>query len=102
MTAFETVASVDDIHPGNGRVVEAGGERIALFNVDGDYYAISNACTHVGGALGEGRLDETTVKCPLHGAKFDVTSGENLSPPAGSNVPSFEVRVKGEAVQVAV
>lgn len=102
MSEYVTVAAVGDIEPGNGRVVEAGDERIALFNADGEFYAIGNACTHVGGSLGEGPLDGTTVTCPLHGSDFDVTTGEHLRRPADSDVPSYEVRVEGDEVQVAV
>lgn len=102
MADYDTVASVDDLEPGTGRVVEARGERLALFNVDGEFYAIRNACTHVGGSLGVGRLDGTTVTCPLHGSTFDVTSGEHLSPPAHSDVASYAVRVRGDEVQVEI
>lgn len=94
---FVTVASVDDLAPGDGMVVEADEEEIGLFNVDGEFYAIGNSCTHVGGPL-----DGTTVTCPLHGSDFDVTSGACLGPPADDAVPSYEVRVEGSEIQVAV
>lgn len=102
MPTFVTVASVDDLNPGDGMVVEAAGDDIALFNVDGDFHAIGNSCTHVGGPLGRGPLDGITVTCPLHGSDFDVTSGECLGPPAEEAVTHYEVRVEESEIQIAV
>lgn len=102
MSTFTTVASADDLDPGDGMVVEADDEEIALFNVDGEFYAIGNSCTHVGGPLGEGPLDGTTVTCPLHGSDFDVASGSCLGPPADADVPTYEVRVEESEIQIAV
>jgi ferredoxin-NADP reductase/nitrite reductase/ring-hydroxylating ferredoxin subunit len=89
------VASPDDVPPGSGRVVEANGVRIAVFNVAGTYHAIDDACSHQGGPLSEGTLDGTAVTCPWHGARFDVTTGAVLSPPAQCGVASYPVRASG-------
>ena len=62
------VAEVTELDPGEGKTVEIEGVSLALFNVDGTYFAIANACTHVGGPLGEGALIGKEVTCPLHGA----------------------------------
>ena len=70
------ISSIGHIPPGTGKVVQAGGKTIALFNVDGTFYALDNACTHRGGPLGEGRLAGTVVTCPWHGNQFDVTTGQ--------------------------
>ena len=94
------VAQFDEVSPGSGKVVEANGQSIALFNVDGALYAIDNTCTHVGGSLGEGDLIDDTVSCPWHGAQFNVKTGEVLSPPAGSGVHSYAVKVEGNDVFV--
>jgi len=102
MSDFTTVASVDDSEAGTGTVIDTGEATIALFNTDGDFYAIGNECTHQGGPLGDGELDDTTVTCPWHGAEFDVTSGDVLAPPADEDEPTYEVRVDGDEVQVDV
>ena len=94
------VAQFDEISLGSGKVVEANGQNIALFNVDGALYAIDNTCTHVGGSLGEGDLIDDTVSCPWHGAQFNVKTGEVLGPPAGSGVRSYAVKVEGNDVFV--
>ncbi len=94
------VAEVRELAPGEGKTVEVEGVSLALFNVDGTYFAIANACTHVGGPLGEGSLIGNEVTCPLHGAQFDVTSGKVLGGPARSDVKSFPVSLEGDNVMV--
>jgi nitrite reductase/ring-hydroxylating ferredoxin subunit len=86
------VAQVHDIPVGEGRVIDAGGKSLALFNVDGTYYAIDNGCPHRGGPLGEGDLDGAVVSCPWHGWRWDVKSGANANNPA-VRVPCFPVTV---------
>ncbi len=96
------VGDVTALGPGEAKTVEVEGVSLALFNVDGTYFAIANACTHVGGALAEGALIGKEVTCPLHGAQFDVTSGKVLGGPARSDVKSFPVSLEGDDVMVEV
>ena len=76
------VAGAGDVPPGEGRVVEVEGRSVAVFNVDGHYYAIDNVCPHRGGPLGEGDLDGRVVACPWHAWRWDVTTGANVNNPA--------------------
>ena len=94
------VAEADDVPPGTAKAVEADGRRIAVFNSGGGYYAIDDACTHRGGALSEGEIEGTVVTCPLHGAAFDVTTGNVLGPPASEGVVSYRVQVDGHDIKV--
>jgi len=87
------VGSASDVPVGEGRVVDAAGRTLALFNVGGTYHAVDNACAHRGGPLGEGDLDGTVVICPWHGWRWDVTSGANANNPA-IKVPCFPVTVE--------
>ena len=96
------VGEVTELGPGEAKTVEVEGVSLALFNVDGTYFAIANTCTHVGGPLGEGALIGKEVTCPLHGAQFDVTSGKVLGGPARSDVKSFPVSLEGDDVMVEV
>lgn len=101
MSEFVTVAKVDEIPPGSGRIVDVLGIWIALFNVNGTFYAIDNSCPHSGGPLGEGHLDGDIVECPRHGWRFNVRTGER------PEVPHFivaccPVRVEGDSIQVAL
>jgi nitrite reductase/ring-hydroxylating ferredoxin subunit len=94
------VARITDLAPGSGTTVEAEGQRIALFNVQGTFYALGDTCPHSGGPLGEGELDGTTVTCPWHGATFDVRTGAVTGPPARKDVQSFPVHVEGNDVLI--
>jgi 3-phenylpropionate/trans-cinnamate dioxygenase ferredoxin subunit len=85
-----------------GKLVEAGGQSIAVFNVGGNYYAIENTCPHRGGPLAEGMMAGEEVICPWHGSRFDVKTGSVLTPPARQGVRSFPVRISGDDVEVEV
>jgi nitrite reductase/ring-hydroxylating ferredoxin subunit len=76
------VAGAGEIGPGEGRVVEAAGRAVALFNVDGHYYAIDNTCPHRGGPLGDGDLEGAVIACPWHAWRWDVRTGANTNNPA--------------------
>ena len=96
------VATETDIVPGAAMAVEVQGQKIALFNIGGTYYAIGDTCTHRGGPLSQGTVEGTTVTCPWHGAKYDVTTGAALSPPAPRGVGSYKVIVEGNDIKVEV
>ena len=76
------VASTTEIPSGEGRVFEVKGKSVAIFNVDGRFYAIDNECPHRGGPLGEGVLDGAVVRCPWHAWRWDVSTGANVNNPA--------------------
>ncbi len=99
---FTKVAAVQEVPVGTGKKLVVGGRTLALFNVDGAFHAIDDTCPHRGGPLSEGELAGTEVTCPWHGARFDVTSGAVLGPPARSAVASYKVQVVGDEVQIDV
>ena len=92
------VADLDDLSPGSSRRVDIGEHRVALFRVDEDVYAIGDRCSHAEASLSEGELDDLEVECPLHGAMFDLTSGEAQSLPATRSVPSYRTHVRDGAI----
>ena len=102
MAEFVKVAKRSEIEPGQARLVEAQGKQIALFNVGGQFCALDNNCTHRGGPLADGELSGYEIMCPLHGARFDVRTGEVLGPPAEEAIACYSVRVSGEDVEVGV
>ena len=79
--------------PGEHRVVDCDGVAIAVFNLDGDYYAIEDVCTHDGGELTGGSVVGDQVECPRHGARFDIRTGAACTPPAYEPTAKFPVRV---------
>ncbi len=94
------VAEANEVPPGTAKAVEADGHRIALFHRGDGYYAIDDVCTHRGGPLSEGEVKGTVVTCPLHGATFDITTGNVLGPPAAEGVVSYRVQVDGNDIKV--
>ena len=96
------VANIKSVVPGTSIRVEAAGLKIALFNIDGSYYAIGDTCTHRGGPLSEGALEGKKVTCPWHGATYDLTTGEVLGPPASKGVARYNARVEGDDVEVEI
>jgi nitrite reductase (NADH) small subunit/3-phenylpropionate/trans-cinnamate dioxygenase ferredoxin subunit len=94
------VAETNEVPPGTAKTVDVEGRPVALFNIDGTYYAIDDTCTHRGGPLSEGAVEGTTVTCPWHGAKYDVTTGNVLQPPAPQGVGHYNVQVDGNDIKV--
>ena len=99
---FVKVAEVGDIGSGEAKRVEVDGEEIALFNVDGNYYAISDVCTHEEASLSEGCLQGEIVSCPRHGARFNIRTGQVLSLPAILSVAAYRVRVEGSDILLSL
>ena len=99
MANFVKVCKTTDIPTGRGKSVEINGKTVAVFNVDGNFYAINDTCAHRGGPLGEGELDGNTVTCPWHGWRYDVTSGANELVP-GMPQERYSVKIDGEDVLV--
>ena len=101
MSRFVGVANTGDIPPGEVAVVEAEGRSLCVGHCeDGTWGAIDNVCTHDGGVLGEGELDDNAVECPRHGGRFDLFSGRVLSLPPVIPVRAYVARQIGEEIQV--
>lgn len=94
------VARADELTPGSSRVVDADGTRIAVFNLDGEFFAIEDVCTHDGGELASGCMDGDVIVCPRHGARFSIRTGEALTAPAFEPTSVFPVRIADGVVQV--
>jgi nitrite reductase/ring-hydroxylating ferredoxin subunit len=87
------VCAVDEIPNNRARIVTAGGERVAIFRHDGKLSAVSNACQHQNGPLGEGRIIDGLVTCPWHGYQYDPANGQS-PPPFTERIPTFAVQVR--------
>jgi 3-phenylpropionate/trans-cinnamate dioxygenase ferredoxin subunit len=99
MSDFVKVATLDEIPAGASKLVEVDMVRVALFNLNGEIYAIEDVCTHDGGPLVEGRVvDGCEVQCPRHGARFDIRTGAAVRFPAFEPTKTYAVRVEGQDV----
>ncbi len=101
MSEFIRVARASEIPPGSMKRVEVAGRAVALANLDGQFYAIDDTCSHEESSLSEGTLSGEVVACPKHGARFNVKTGRVLSLPAVRSVASYPVRVEGDEVLVS-
>lgn len=101
MAVFVKVCKAQDIPAGSGKTVDVKGKPVAIFNIDGNFHAISDTCLHRGGPLGEGELEGKIVVCPWHGWRYDVTSGVNELNPSVV-VEKYQVKVDGDELLVAV
>ena len=102
MPKFVEVAKTSEIVDQSATHVEVEGKHIALFNLGGEFYAIDDTCTHRGGPLSEGSVEGEEVKCPWHGAHFNIKSGEVTGPPAPEGVTKYTVRVTGDVIEIEV
>ncbi len=98
------VGPVEELPPGSVKIVRLGQVSVGIYNLDGDYFAIEDRCSHDDGPLAEGDFDvETGVAiCPRHGANFDIRTGRALTLPAYEPVATFPVRVEDGWVKVDV
>jgi len=96
---FLIVARVEEVPPGKSKVVTINNRAIALFNIEGKYFAIHNLCPHEGGPLHEGRVKGFVVSCPWHDLAFDIRNGQGIDG-GGYCVGSYEVCVEGEDILV--
>jgi 3-phenylpropionate/trans-cinnamate dioxygenase ferredoxin component len=100
MSDWVTVAKTDELAPGEWRTLDVDGTAVVVFNIEGDYYAIEDVCTHDGGQLTGGTVEGDQIICPRHGSRFCIKTGEALTPPAYEPTAKFPVRVHEGAVQV--
>lgn len=98
------VARVEDIPPGHAARLWIDGVRVAVFNVDGEFHALDDTCSHAEASLSEGELDidACTIECPLHGSTFDLCTGEPLTLPAVEPVRVHGVVVEDGVVKVTL
>jgi nitrite reductase/ring-hydroxylating ferredoxin subunit len=97
---FVKIADTQDIPSGGMKLVDVNGQRVAVANVGGSFYAFSDECTHDGGPLSEGDLEGEIVTCPWHFSRFNVTTGEIVESPAEEVVLTYELKVEDGAVYV--
>jgi nitrite reductase/ring-hydroxylating ferredoxin subunit len=97
---FVKVAMTSEVSPGRMKAVLYEGQQVCLANVQGNYFAIRNTCTHLGGPLAQGKLEEGVVECPWHGSRFDLATGEVKRGPARTPETVYEVKVDGTTILI--
>lgn len=103
MANFISVTKSSEVPPGTRKPVFVSGKRIMIVNADGHLWAMNDACSHAGCSLAkEGLVEGKTITCGCHGSKFDLATGNVVSPPATVPMTTYEVKVEGDTVMVAV
>ena len=100
--AFTRVAKTSEIIPGSIKGYVVGDKKIALSNVNGNFYAIENRCSHQGQPLSGGLLMGNEVMCLFHGAQFDLATGKSMNATTKDPVKTFPVKVEGDEILVDV
>ncbi len=102
MPEFYKVAKVNEVPPGTKKLVEVDFVPVLIFNVQGEFYAIEDVCTHDGGPLAEGLFRGDEIECPRHGARFSVKTGEPLCMPAVEGVECYTVRIEDDDILISL
>ncbi len=104
------VCTIQEISEGTAKMVKVEGKPIAIFNINGKFYATDDTCPHEGGPLSSGFIEGENVSCPWHGATFHIMSGKTLEPPAGEKmgppvdkgVACYPVRTVGAELEIEI
>jgi len=99
---FARVSSRKDLESGKMKGVKVGDKDILIADLDGNYYAIGNRCTHAGCKLSEGTLGGENVRCPCHMSVFNVKTGNIVDGPAREPATTFQVKIEGDQILVNV
>lgn len=100
MSDWQRVAGVAALAPGDHVVVDVDGASVVVVNLNGEFFAIEDVCTHDGGILTGGAIEGDVIVCPRHGAKFCIRTGEALTAPAYEPTAKFPVKVEGGEIFV--
>jgi 3-phenylpropionate/trans-cinnamate dioxygenase ferredoxin component len=99
---YVRVGKASDVPSGRAEVFDVEDRKIAVFRLEDAFYAIEDICTHDGGPLAEGEIEDDQVICPRHGARFNIKTGLALTMPAVTPVESYPVRVEGNELYIGL
>ena len=99
---WHRVAAKGDVAPEEPIRVQVGEEDIAIYNVDGDFHATSNICTHAYASMVDGFQEGDEIECPLHEGRFNIRTGEALCAPVTDALKVFEIKLEGDDILVKV
>lgn len=100
MSEFIKVCFVNNIRPGEVKGFLIQNKQIAICRIKNEYFAFDEICSHQNASLASGWLEDYTIECPIHGALFDVKTGEALSLPAVEDINTYEIKIRGDEIFV--
>ena len=101
-TEFHKVAKTSDVDDGEAVQVMVGKKEIAIYNLEGEYFATDDICSHAYASLADGYIEGTQIECPLHGGCFDIKTGKAMTPPVTEDLKTYEVKIDGDDILVNV
>jgi 3-phenylpropionate/trans-cinnamate dioxygenase ferredoxin subunit len=99
---FVEIAPASELPNGERLFVDVGDVHVVIFNIAGQFFAISDVCSHDDGPVGDGDLEDFKIICPRHGAEFDIRTGKVVSMPAVVDIPAYPVRVVDGMIEIGV
>ena len=99
---FHSVAKTGDLDKGEAMQVIIGRKEIAIYNLDGEFYATDDICTHAYASLADGYVEGELIECPLHGGCFDIKTGKAMTPPVTEDLKKYELKIDGEQILIGV
>jgi 3-phenylpropionate/trans-cinnamate dioxygenase ferredoxin subunit len=99
---FIPVGLVEEVKQGGRLFLEIDEKPIVILNINGQFYAIADVCSHDDGPVGEGALEGFEIICPRHGARFDIRTGKVLALPAFVDIPAYPVRLVGDQIEIGI
>jgi 3-phenylpropionate/trans-cinnamate dioxygenase ferredoxin subunit len=99
---FIPIGSVEELEQGERLFIEIDGKPIVILNINGEYYAIGDVCSHDDGPVGEGNVEGYEIICPRHGAHFDIRTGRVLALPAFVDIPAYPIRVVDRQIEIGI
>jgi nitrite reductase/ring-hydroxylating ferredoxin subunit len=99
---YHKVAKTTDIDEGEATQVLVGRREIAIYNLDGNFFATDDICTHAYASLADGYIEDDVIECPLHGGSFEIRTGKAASAPCTEDLKTYPVKIEGDAILVGV
>ncbi len=99
---YVKIAELSEIPENERLYLEIGGNPVVVINLSGKLYAFGDVCTHDNGPLGDGEVDEFQIKCPRHGALFDIRTGKSIRGPAFHDIPVYPVKIENDIVYIEI
>ncbi|MBA4420634.1 MAG: biphenyl 2,3-dioxygenase [Anaerolinea sp.] len=102
MVTFHAICPIEQLSFGERLYIEVDRLPIVVLNIAGKFYAIGDVCTHDHGPLGDGEVEGNAIKCPRHGARFDIGSGKVLALPAVEDIPAYPLKITNGMIQIGI
>ncbi|MBM3485777.1 MAG: non-heme iron oxygenase ferredoxin subunit [Alphaproteobacteria bacterium] len=99
---FHAVLKTSDLDPGEAKQVLIGRKEIAIYNLEGAFYATDDICTHAYASLADGYIEGDRVECPLHGGCFEIKTGKACTPPCVEDLKTYTVKIEGDQIFVGL